>query len=265
MEQYLYLLKWTYLPDFIIMEEFMLNAKIIGTGNTAVVYEYQGKALKLFKENYPREAALKEFNNAKAIHNMDFSKPKAYEIISFENRIGIIYERIEGQSLLDLVMKTSNINQCAIYMAELHKKILNNKISTVLNYKEFLKFNIINSKSADFDKQKRILKILSDLPDGDTLCHGDFHPGNIFVSDDHTTAIDFMNVCQGTPLYDIARTVFLIQYTPLPEGTKNVSSMLELKKSLADSYLIHMNVTREIIQNYLLIISAARRGECPNE
>lgn len=37
------------------------------------------------------------------------------------------------------------------------------------------------------------------------------------------------------------------------------------KKTLADLYLIEMNVTREMIQDYLSVIIMARVGERPNE
>ena len=48
--------------------------------------------------------------------------------------------------------------------------------------------------------------MIDKLADGDTLCHGDFHPGNILLSGDGAFIIDFMNVCCGNYLYDVART-----------------------------------------------------------
>lgn len=238
--------------------------EIIGIGNTATVYKWEeGKALKLFHQGYPREAVEKEFKNARAICNMNFTKPKAYEIILYEERIGIIYDRLEGESLLDWVMKTGDIQECAVYMAELHKKIIQNKISNVPSYKEFLRCNIVNAPN--LKNQEEVLDTLDKLQDRNTLCHGDFHPGNIFISDGHTMVIDFMNVCHGHFLYDIARTTFLVEYTPVPTEVKDKEKLLKFKKTLADLYLMQMNVTREMIQDYLSVIIAARLGECPNE
>lgn len=103
------------------------------------------------------------------------------------------------------------------------------------------------------------------LPDGSALCHGDFHPGNILISNGHTVVIDFMNLCHGDFLYDVARTVFLIEYTPVPVELEHRKMLLEFKKNLADLYLMQMNVTRERIQDYLSVIITVRKGECPNE
>ena len=235
----------------------MKYGTLIGIGNTADVYEWENsRVIKLFHEGYPKEAIEKEFHNAVAIRDMNFSKPNAYEITSCENKTGIIYDKAEGESLIAWVMKTHDVQKCAKYMAELHKAILQNKISDVPNYKEFLKYNIHNDL-----KQQMIDK----LPDGDTLCHGDFHPGNIIINNGHTMVIDFMNICRGDYLYDVARTAFLVQYTPVPEGTDNKEMLIQFKKTLTDLYLKEMNVKREMIQDYLSIITAARFGECADE
>ncbi|GCD10487.1 aminoglycoside phosphotransferase family protein [Clostridium tagluense] len=244
----------------------MKYGKIIGIGNTANVYEWEeGKVLKLFYQGYPKESVEREFQNANAIRNMDFAKPKVYEIIFCEERMGIIYDKVKGESLLDWVMRTGDVKECAVYMAKLHKEILQNTISNVVNYKDFLKCNILKSPSANSKKQEEVLKMLDELLDGNTLCHGDFHPGNILISDGHTMVIDFMNVCHGDFLYDVARTVFLVEYTPVPIEVVDREMLLQFKKTLADLYLMQMNVTREMIQNYLSVIIAARVGECPKE
>lgn len=237
---------------------------MIGIGNTATVYEWQeNKALKLFHRDYPKSAVEREFRNVSVLSNMDFSKPKAYEIISYIGQLGIIYDRLEGELLLDRVMETADAQECAIYMANLHKKILNNSISNVPNYKEFLKNNILNAR--DMKEKEGILRLLEALPDGNTLCHGDFHPGNIIISDGDAIVLDFMNICHGHFLYDVARTTFLVEYTPVPSEAKDKEMLLQLKKKLADLYLIQMNVTREMIHDFLTVIIAARMGECPDE
>lgn len=161
----------------------MTYGKVIGVGNTATVYEWgKDKVLKLFYLNYPKEAIENEFHSTTMIRNMDFEKPKAYEIVNLK-------------------------------------------------------------------KRGEILKMIDGLPDGNTLCHGDFHPGNLLIWDGHTMVIDFMNVCHGNFLYDVARTVFLVEYTPVPMEAGNREILLPLKKTLADLYLMQMNVTREMIQD----------------
>ncbi|MCF2941820.1 hypothetical protein L1N85_26185 [Paenibacillus alkaliterrae] len=46
-------------------------------------------------------AVEREFQNAKEINGMNFTKPKVYEIICCEERMDIIYDRVEGESLIE--------------------------------------------------------------------------------------------------------------------------------------------------------------------
>jgi Putative homoserine kinase type II (protein kinase fold) len=239
--------------------------KCIGIGNTAWIYEWgEGKVLKLFHQGYPDEAVETEYHNAMAIKAMGFAKPGAYNIISCQNRKGILYDRIDGETLLDIVMRTGELQECAVCMAKLHKEILNHEISNVPNYKDFLKYHLSNVLLTPVEFQE-ILHRIDQLPDGNTLCHGDFHPGNILISGGRSYVIDFMNICHGDYLYDIARTVYLVEYTPIPADTKDRDKLLYFKKTLTDLYLAQMNVSREIIQDLLTIISIVRKGECPDE
>lgn len=106
-----------------------------------------GKKVKYlsFLSRLSKRIVEREFCNSKVIRDMNFEKLKAYEIISYEERIGIIYDKVQGESLLDWVMETGDLEGCAGYMAKLHKSIIQNKISNVPDYKEFLKWNVLNA------------------------------------------------------------------------------------------------------------------------
>lgn len=238
----------------------MSLGKLIGIGNTANVYEWEeDKVLKLFHQGYPKEAIEKEYNNAVIIRDMNFLKPKAYDMISYGERMGIIYDKVEGETLLEWVMKSGELQKCALYMSNLHKEIMQNQTQDVLNYKNFLKYHM--PKTLPSDKHEELLKRIDRLADGNTLCHGDFHPGNILVSDGYAYVIDFMNICYGNHLYDIARTVYLVEFTPVPPEVEDKDMVMQFKKQLANLYLMQMDVTREMIQDYLEVIGEVRKGE----
>ncbi|MDF2907738.1 MAG: aminoglycoside phosphotransferase [Herbinix sp.] len=243
----------------------MRAGKLIGYGNTATVYEWdEGRVVKLFNHGYPKESINKEYLNALAIREMNFSKPTAYELIEYEDHSGIIYDRVEGKSLLDRLMVTGDIQECAAIMAKLHKAIVNNHTTEVPNYKDFLKSHIPNTLLS-LEQQKVLTHRIDNLPNGTALCHGDFHPGNLLLSEGGPCVIDFMNICYGNYLYDVARSVFLIEFTPVPVEAEDQDRILHMKKSLSSSYLQHMQVTREMIYEFLEVIRAVRKGECPDE
>lgn len=240
----------------------MQDRIMIGKGCTAEVYEWEtNKVLKLFYQGYPKEAVEREFQNAMAIREMDFPKPKAYELHNEDGRMGIIYDWVKGDLLLDWVLRTGDLRKCASYMAELHKKIIRYQVNNVPDYKEFLRRNILNSPYENANRQQEVLKKLDKLPNGHNLCHGDYHPGNIILSDGQPVVIDFVNVCRGNYLYDVARTIFLIQYTPVPQEAPDKEMIMQLKKTLADQYLLQMDITRDMIKDYITLIIEARPGE----
>ncbi len=241
----------------------MKHGQEIGTGNTATIYQWEeGKVLKLFHQGYPCRAVEREFRNAKAIGHLQFQKPNAYEVVRYQGRLGIVYDRIEGELLLDWFMRTADIRGCAVHMARLHRAIIQNPIDNVTDYREVLRHDIADAASISQERRDQALKFLDRLKDGGTLCHGDFHPGNIFISGEKTTVIDFMNVCRGHYLYDVARAVFLVECGAVPEGVEAESPVVHSRKALADLYLREMKVTRDMIGDYLFVIAAARIGEC---
>ncbi|HPU64176.1 MAG TPA: phosphotransferase [Mobilitalea sp.] len=239
----------------------MSLGRLIGKGNTADVFEWEDdKVLKLFHMGYPKDAIEKEYNNAVALRNMNFKKPKVYDMIPFEERWGIIYEKTLGETMLDWLIKTGDMEKCAFCMADLHKQILSNKTDKVPYYKDFLKNHI--PRTLKPDKQNELLQRIERLEDGNDLCHGDFHPGNILISDGNFYVIDFMNICYGPCLYDIARTVFLLEFSEIPDDAKNNEQIIQFRKELADLYLSGINITRDMIRDYLEIVGEIRKGEC---
>ena len=243
----------------------MNTGEIVGVGNTATVYEWEnGKVVKLFREGYPYQDAIREYENAMVVNDMNFPKPKAYEFITYEGKNGIVYDKVTGESLLDWTLRTGNLKECAILMAKAHGAILKHNIRNVPDYKDFLIHQI---KKASITKEERLkaLHLVEQLEDGITLCHGDFHPGNLMLSQGSISVIDFMNICRGSRLYDIARTVYLIEYTPVPAGSDNPEEIRTLKETLSRFYLEQMNLKKDDIKDYLSAITVARMGECPKE
>lgn len=236
--------------------------KLIGVGNTAEVYEYkEDKVIKLFYEGYQNESVDKEFNNAILIKDKDFAKPNVYALVNFNNRDGIIYDKVDGQSLLDELMKTNDINYGGKVLSQVHLEILKESGIGLDSFYEIIRNSIIWNLDFSESKKVKLLHILESLPEGNTLCHGDFHPGNILRCEDKTYTIDFMNLCYGNPYFDIARTVYLVEMTPIPEDILDKEQFLDLKKAIAAIYLKFMGINRQDLSDYIILILVRRLNE----
>jgi aminoglycoside phosphotransferase (APT) family kinase protein len=66
------------------------------------------------------------------------------------------------------------------------------------------------------------------LPDGDRICHGDFHPDNVLLATGGDFVIDWITCSRGCPAADVARTLVMLRSGDPPPGTP-VSRLVAIK------------------------------------
>jgi len=198
------------------------NQPPIAVGRTAEIYPYaDGKVLKLFFPTIPQVWIDKEIEIGKYIQEAELPVPKVYETAEINNRIGIVYERVEGPSLLnEIATKPWNVARYGQLLAKLHVQIHDVQAPTNLEtQREWATGGIPASAKIAEDLKTQILQLLDTLPDGNGLCHGDFHPGNIILTPDGPVIIDWMTVSKGVASGDVARTTTILEAAKAPEGT----------------------------------------------
>lgn len=80
--------------------------KRIGQGYTAEVYEYGAdKILKLYRQGMPDAACQREFEATKNIGRSFAASPKAFEMLRIDGRMGAVYEKIAGATMLNVMLR----------------------------------------------------------------------------------------------------------------------------------------------------------------
>lgn len=195
-----------------------MDKKLIGIGRTAEVYEYNNDCILKLYYNEKEDLIKKEYNFAKYVFENNITTPEPIEIVNINNKCGIIFQKINGESLLKNIL--NNIFMIKILfkkMANLHYNI--NKIDfndNTYTYKKYLNWAIIESKHITNDEKDKLKDYISKLPDGNKLCHGDFHPENIICDNDKLYIIDWMTGMQGTMAADVARTEMILRNADIP-------------------------------------------------
>jgi hypothetical protein len=150
--------------------------------------------IKLFKPGFEDQARV-EAVRASAVHEAGVPSPAVHELITVDDRLGLVFDRADGPWALDWP-------DAATITARLHADIHDLTAPTEL---------------------PRLVDTLADLgidglPDGDRIFHGDFHPGNVLAHEDRWLVVDWSNAHRAPPAADVACSVLAIGYRGLRDG-----------------------------------------------
>lgn len=242
--------------------------QLIGQGNTAEIYQMGSKkVLKLFRCGFNKADVEREYQNSVLAQNVLDCVPQVYEKVEIEGRIGIVYEEVCGQDMLQLMLKSPlKISQRSKEFAGYHYSIQKAVREEIITVKEKLIFDIENG---DFlpEKTKSILKqYINTLPDGEYLCHFDFHPGNIMIVGTKAVFLDWMTACKGDICADVARTVILLKYGQINHAPIIVQKLLSfgkrfILKNYLNEYMRLTGIKANDISKWEVPIAAARLRE----
>jgi aminoglycoside phosphotransferase (APT) family kinase protein len=139
--------------------------------------------------------------------------PKVYGTTIVDGRAGLIMDRIDGPDLITLmgrrpwsVPRAARIVGSA--QARMHDVVAPTDLPT-LRGRVRAKIDGAGDLPAEF--AMLAIATLEALPDGDRLCHGDFHPGNVLLGDRGPAVIDWTGATRGDPAGDLARTRLLLR------------------------------------------------------
>jgi uncharacterized protein (TIGR02172 family) len=239
----------------------------IASGRTAEIYAWEdGYILKLYREWCPSHWIEHEERVARAIVTAGIPTPAVREIVEVNGRRGIVYERVQGVSMLqDLNTRPWMILRHARTLADLQAQFQKLTLPGLFSYREGLKHTISRAPHLGDDLREKALSLLETLPDEKTLCHGDFHPGNILLSPHGPVTIDWMTASNGSPWADVARTSMILSVGAKAAG-KQVHPLIRMMISLYNrTYLNHYRSLNpdhhETLKRWMPVIAAARLDE----
>lgn len=240
---------------------------LIGRGRTADVFRWSdGHALKLYHAGWPVDAAKREQQLAKAVHEAGAAAPAVGDMVQVDGRHGILYERVDGSSLLNhTTARPWTIFHSAHVMAELHAHMHALHPSGLPTQRARLQNKIDDARPLPDTLKQAALKALAQLPDDSALCHGDFHPDNIVLSTRGPIILDWVEASCGHPLADVARTTLMMQHAAVPPHVPG-RRLIEAGRMLwyhlyLRRYCQLRSVLPKQVEAWLLPVAAARLSE----
>lgn len=245
-----------------------MDRKPIASGNTAEVYEWgPGRVLKLYRPGMGAGLCQQEFAAAVAARAVLARVPAVYEQIEVGGRPGIVYQRIEGESMLDFLQAHPEKWRAKLLcLAGLHVEINSQSPVGLPTLHHRLAVEVRRSKELTEAERGAVLRRLEALPPGGWLCHGDFHPGNVLLAAGGPVVIDWMTASMGDPAADVARTELILRYARTPEWmAEQEGGLTGFPAGLADRYREEYcrlsGLDPKEIDPWLVPVAAARLNE----
>ena len=185
-----------------------LPGKPIAEGRTAEIFAWEnGCILKLLRPGFPPGLIEQEERITSAIVQAGIAAPKTGGLVVVNGRPGILYERIDGPSLSGLMQQRPfRLRQHAELLARLHIALHTHTIAGLPRQKVILASQVMEAEVLPVQVRNSVLRLLGRLPDGDILCHNDFHPLNVLIGPGGPVIIDWESASLGNSYADVART-----------------------------------------------------------
>jgi aminoglycoside phosphotransferase (APT) family kinase protein len=197
--------------------------KLLGEGRTAEIYAWgDGQALKLYRTGWPVSWVEHEARVSSAVAATGLPVPAVGGTLELDGRYGILFERISGPSLLQqFSVRPWTVAHSLRVFTDLHLAMSRQRVSRLPSQREELARRIHEAPTVPEAIRAQALERLNQLPDGDALCHGDYHPDNVLMTQTGPIIIDWGSASNGHPLADVAQTELLLQMGEPPPSQKN--------------------------------------------
>jgi aminoglycoside phosphotransferase (APT) family kinase protein len=228
-----------------------------------------GLVLKLWRE--PSYAPRRDREGAalRVLGSAGLPAPRVHEVVTVDGRPGLVVDRVPGISLLDEVgANPLRFERVARAMAEAHAAMHDVVAPADLpRLKDELRDRIDAAEPLPPELRPQVLAVLDALPDGDRLCHGDLHPGNMLGTASGPTVIDWGDASRGDPLGDVVRSTLLMRVGEPPPGAPRLIRLLARGGGslLSARYVAHYRRQRHVdmtdVARWRTVRAAARLAE----
>lgn len=227
----------------------MKPENIIAQRPNKVIFRDGNRCIKLFDAEFSKADILNEALNQARVEETGLNIPKIQEVTVVEGKWAIVTEFIEGKTLAQLMEENPDkqdlyLEQFVDLQLKVHAEVcpMLNSLKDKMNRK-------ISASSLDATTRYELHTRLESMPKHKKVCHGDFNPSNIIITEDGTAYIlDWSHATQGNASADAARTYLLF--------------MLNGKEELAKKYLKlfckKSNTAMQYVQKWMPIVAASQ-------
>lgn len=248
----------------------MVDRRRLGEGREAEIYEWDdGTVLRLFRDPAARSRIDGEVVAMRTAAASGIPVPAIVDVVTVEGRPGIVMTRVDGMDGITMLGRRPwTLVPSARRLGDLQARIHGVTSSSELpELRVRVRERIEAATPLSPDLAAHALRTLDTLPDGDAVCHGDFHPGNVLLGRDGPTIIDWTNATRGDPSADVARTRLMLSFGAAPPGSPLLFRMLDRYGRLGftalywRAYARRRGIDEPLVARWMAVRAADRLAE----
>ncbi len=223
--------------------------KVIAIRNDKTIYRDGDKVIKVFNEGYSKADILNEALNQARVEETGLNIPKLEEVTKIDGKWAIIIDYVPGKTLARLMEENPDkIDEYLEKFVDLQLEV-QSKRAPLLNKLKDKMSRKISETDLDATTRYDLHTRLESMPKHNKVCHGDFNPSNIIISDNGTAYIlDWSHATQGNASADVARTYLLFC----------LSGDTELAEKYLNLFCKKSDTAKQYVQHWLPIVAASQ-------
>jgi len=186
----------------------------LADGGTAEVYAWGvGHVLKLFHRDFPPACIALELKNARSAHDLGIPTPCTDGHVEWDQRIGIIFERVDGPTVYELIQTGAQARSLmGRLFFDVQQTIHRCELEELLPLQGVMAQQIRLAGWLPQTLRYEAIEALQRAPLVNTVCHVDFHPLNVIMGASGPRVIDWLSMNRGDPAMDVVRTLLLLRH-----------------------------------------------------
>ena len=223
--------------------------RIIAVRNNKTVYRDGDLCMKVFDASYSKADVLSEALNQARVEETGLNIPKVHDVTLMDGKWTIVTDYIKGKTLSQLMLENPEKNDEYLeFFVNLQIEVQSKRCPLLTKLRDKMSRKI---SQTDFDATTRyeLYTRLDDMPKHSKLCHGDFNPSNIIISDGGAPYIlDWSHATQGNGSADAARTYLLFW----------LSGNINGAEKYLDLFCSKSNTEKKYVQKWMPIVAASQ-------
>lgn len=227
----------------------MQPENIIARRSNKTIFRDGNRCIKLFDADFSKADILNEALNQARVEETGLNIPKILEVTLVEGKWAIVTEFVEGKTLAQLMEENpEKMEEYLELFVDLQLKV-HAEVCPMLNSLKDKMNRKISASFLDATTRYELHTRLESMPKHKKVCHGDFNPSNIIITEEGEAYIlDWSHATQGNASADAARTYLLL--------------MLNGNEKLAKKYLklfcLKSNTAMQYVQKWMPIVAASQ-------